>query len=137
MPNNKKDLTRSPRPFSLKSLLGRLNPAARGERTLNLSGPERLPLDPASQASFNPQVARRMAQLEAELTRLAENQFAAREERSRLSEEVTRLREAAARQEIAPPPAPRRGEKLPALTDENIPNSAPAETTPAGGGPAR
>ena len=43
-------------------------------------------------ANFDPQIARRMTQLEAEISRLAESQEADREERVRLAVEMRRLR---------------------------------------------
>ncbi len=85
------------------------------KRTDAIEAPARFAMDSARSAPFDPQVARRMAQLEAELTRLAESQYAAREERLKLADEVALLREAGKKAERAiplPPGPPSESETL-------------------------
>lgn len=96
----------SPRSFSFVTrFFSELFSVFKPKRTDAIEAPARFAMDPARTAPFDPQVARRMAQLESELTRLAESQYAAREERLRLSEEVAHLRQAA-RQSVGTIPLP-------------------------------
>jgi hypothetical protein len=89
----------SPNPRDKKAFVARAGRAlaaifGSGERTASA----------ASSLSFDPQVVRRMAQLEAELARLAESQHLARAERARMTEEMAWLR--AAREPLAAGLAP-------------------------------